>query len=725
MRRNTFLLIVLFLGYQIVFPKPVFTKGRYLISCLATGTSGTVSPGNNTYPLVFQPNRNSETAKDSDYWIINDIGNGKFSFQNAATHKYIRYNSFSADRTALTMTTSLQADESTSFSLEHRSINRLNYYIIRSIKDRNKIWNKRAMSYSGVFPVGTYTMIGTALEYFLFYDSEGVPVKDDMTITPILPSAKPTIGCFSSFLDSLTFGGKSPAADTSRKEFYLSINGNKLENDLSLSVQYIPKKAFYKLYIDGVKVENGSIYTFKHITGATKAMLQLKKGDLLMATATLKFSSLPFVQLYSDASLTNTYSLGKIVVSEPDKTANYECLLAELRTRGAFASMFQKKAFAINLKTSDGLKSLEKSFLGLRTDNNWILDAMAIDCSRMRNRVSTDLWNDFSTKPYYANQEPNMVNGTRGRFVEVFVNDSYNGLYCLTEKIDRQQLHLKKVKAASSNTTAQQRGALYKADEWSFESLMGPSLYAYRTSVEDFDNSSDSWCRYVIKHPDLQKGEPIDWKPLRDAVLLTSYLTPDSVFNARAPQVFDLPVVRDYYLFLELLLAADNQGKNLYYSIYDCSLSNKMSITPWDLDATWGRRWDGSNSVTGASQSWDKFVNNMEHGQNNLFLRLKRLNTAGFNDQLRSRYKELRGTYFDQARLVERFRHYHAQLKSSGALRREIARWSSMWIKPDLNTDLTYLSSWINLRLNFLDRQYLGAPYSNAASSLTDRSAKE
>lgn len=42
----------------------------------------------------------------------------------------------------------------------------------------------------------------------------------------------------------------------------------------------------------------------------------------------------------------------------------------------------------------------------MRSDNNWILDAMAVDRARMRNRVSTDLWLAFSTKPYHAAYTP-------------------------------------------------------------------------------------------------------------------------------------------------------------------------------------------------------------------------------------------------------------------------------------------------------------------------------
>ncbi len=48
-------------------------------------------------------------------------------------------------------------------------------------------------------------------------------------------------------------------------------------------------------------------------------------------------------------------------------------------------------------------------------DNNWILDAMYNDDVCMRNRVSTDLWNDIATQPYHRRKgwEKKAKTGTR------------------------------------------------------------------------------------------------------------------------------------------------------------------------------------------------------------------------------------------------------------------------------------------------------------------------
>lgn len=88
-------------------------------------------------------------------------------------------------------------------------------------------------------------------------------------------------------------------------------------------------------------------------------------------------------------------------------------------------------------------KSKDYSFLGLRKDNNWILDAGQVDLFRLRNRIATELWNDFATKPYYSDKEPKALSGVNGKVTEVILNNEYRGIYSLTESMDRKELRLK------------------------------------------------------------------------------------------------------------------------------------------------------------------------------------------------------------------------------------------------------------------------------------------
>jgi len=713
---NKFLLIVALLTVysNIIFAKPSLTKGKYLIATLYDGATGTISPGNSTYQLAYFPDKDAETAIESDYWIIKNLGNDQYTFQNASTLKYIKYNSLAIDRTALVLVDSIQTDNSTSFTLELNITNNLCYYMIRSVVNTTKIWDRRLTAYESLYPIGVYSNTGTAgsnIQNFIFYDSQGNSVIDDGKATVALPTANRTLGSFSSYLNTLTFDGKTPVVDSLKKEFYLSIPESKMGTNLSMKINFSLKNSAYKLYVFNNELINGDYYSFTPNTD--KLTIQIRNGATVISTGSLLFSCLPLLQIYSSTTIGAVYNLARIAVTEPDKTDTTEVILSDIKTRGAYSAMASilKKAYALKLKDIDGATSMNRTFFGLRSDNNWILDAMYIDPGRMRNRVSTDLWNDFSTRPYYAASEPKMINGTRGHFVEVFLNNSYNGLYCMTEKVDRKQLNLKKLKYSVDSTTVTQRGGLYKADDWSMATLMGSGNWDYGGKVNQplpaYNNSSVTWSAHEAKYPDVDDGEPIEWKPLYDGIYVASYLSNDANFIANVSSKFDLPVFLDYYLFIELLLAADNQGKNTYLSVYDQSVSPMLSVSPWDLDATWGRRWDGSSNVTGANQNFDTFVNTYEHGQSNLYLRLKSLNYDSYTTKLKERYKQLRGNYFSYTNLMARFQNYCNLFNKSGAGAREKTRWSI----TDINTEMTFLSTWITARLSYLDKQYLGGAY--------------
>jgi spore coat protein CotH len=306
--------------------------------------------------------------------------------------------------------------------------------------------------------------------------------------------------------------------------------------------------------------------------------------------------------------------------------------------------------------------------------------------------------------------------------VEVFINDAYNGLYCMTEKVDRKQLKLKKLETSELPPTVTQRGGLYKGYTWASGTFGGNASFS-----TSYNNNSETWSGFEVKYPDFGDGEPIDWKPLVDAITVSSHLTSNADFKSRVATSFDLPVFLDYYLFIELMLASDNQGKNTYFSVYNQKKSSMVTITPWDCDGTWGRRWDGSSGLTGANQDFDTFIATHEHAQNNLFLRLKSLNHNDYRNKLKDRYKELRGTHFSYENLMGRFERYHEQFIKSGADVRE----RNKWFVANFANEMQFLSTWIQDRLSYLDNQYLGGPYvppptpPNPPTSIENHAASE
>ena len=519
---------------------------------------------------------------------------------------------------------------------------------------------------------------------------------------------------FDTYVSALRINDKTPATDAEDGSYLLplpvSLRGGD-GADLTLDATWTDAADGCTLSLDGLApADDGATFSLAGDVCLTDHTLCVvgAEGDTL-ARATLRLTFLPVIEVNVMGCNSYAYTAGTLRVSDGNFMGDEETMHAKFRWRGATALGYEKKSYAVKLTDANG-EDMDASFLGMRDDNNWILDAMAIDPACMRNRVSTDLWNDFASDPYHKDEEPGAIAGTRGKFVEVFLNGTYHGLYCLTEKVDRKQLKLKKFEPAEAGHDAIIHGTLYKSAQWSYEVLMGHEQdqrnYPRRApSPYNNNNRSETWCQYEVKYPDYE-DEPIDWAPLYNAVNFVATASDDD-FDNYVGRYFDRPVVDDYYLFIELMLATDNHGKNMYFFTYDsqdAANGSKLGITPWDLDGTWGRRWDGSSSLTGPEQDFDTFLWAYEHGNLTLFTRLAESSYINWPLVLANRYARLRRTHFAPDALKERFAAYRDLFAESGADAREARRWPSL--HSDIAADVNRICTWIDRRVAFLDEQY-------------------
>lgn len=355
---------------------------------------------------------------------------------------------------------------------------------------------------------------------------------------------------------------------------------------------------------------------------------------------------------------------------------------AEIRQRGSTALRFKKKSFALRITDENGQK-LDTALLGMRSDNSWILDAMVIDRARMRNRVSTDLWNDFSRPSYIAALNPNTHNGTQGQFVELYLNNQYWGLYCLTEKIDRKQLKLKKFKDDLT------RGCLYKSFQYTNMYISDPEALIY-------DNTSSVWNAWECDYPDADDGEPADWAPLVELIrwATQAYNTGNT---DGIEQRIDIPVWIDYYLMIELLLGGDNINKNQYLYCYDIASpeGSKIGIAPWDLDHSWGRDYKMDTTLA------TKIITTDDNVISGL------IETYVDNEAQSRRYAELRPTLFHPDNLCARFNTYFDLFRTTGADIRETQRWDGVDnFSLNFADEQAYINQWIHKRIEVLDEHY-------------------
>ncbi len=118
--------------------------------------------------------------------------------------------------------------------------------------------------------------------------------------------------------------------------------------------------------------------------------------------------------------------------------------ILEAHIRGNTSRTYPKKGYKLMLKKQDrdgNVVSDKTSLLGLRNDDEWLLNAMYSDSSKIRDKLCAELWQSFGAS---KTEFPDAYFGTRMTYVEVFFNQEYWGLYALMEPVDSRQLDLVK-----------------------------------------------------------------------------------------------------------------------------------------------------------------------------------------------------------------------------------------------------------------------------------------
>lgn len=441
------------------------------------------------------------------------------------------------------------------------------------------------------------------------------------------------------------------------------------------------------LSIDGTQIAYS--YTFKQVEGNKLYSIHARKDNKEINTK-ITFTFLPLLVL--QGSFGYDYAQGSMSLYSPDATEPTISLI-KAKWRGGSTNTADKhkrnyKIKSINFKG----KSQDISLLGMREDNNWIMDAGQIDLFRLRNRIATEIWNDFATKPYYASKEPKAKSGVTGKVVEVILNNEYRGIYSLTEAMDRKELKLKKY----DDKNQEFHGQLWKVSSW--------DKATFWDIDKDYDNTQETWHAFETKYPDIDDVNPTDYSPLYEAIDFVVNSN-DEAFKKEVGDYFDIPVLIDYQLFQETLKPVDNNGKNMYWGIYDVAKSKKLTLAIWDLDASVGQDWHCSTPLHP-----DYLLPNTDLGVKdgfNLYHRLSSLNVDNYNEKVASRYQELRKTYFSEKNLISRYQGYYDMLVKSGAASREECKWSKDsdigGYPLNFKSEIEYIKNWIINRLNYLD----------------------
>ena len=326
--------------------------------------------------------------------------------------------------------------------------------------------------------------------------------------------------------------------------------------------------------------------------------------------------------------------------------------------------------------------------LGFPEENDWILYAPWSDKSLLRNVLIYSLSNEMGR---YA---------PRSKFVELYLNDEYRGVYVLMEKIKRD-----KNRVAIS---------VLNPDENSGDNVTGGYILKFDWA-ETGDNNGGFYSlidemRYNYHYP---KADEISTQQ-KDYIqtFINSY---ENVMNSNNyntengySKFIDVESFIDFIILQEISRNVDAYGLSSYVYKDKESINNKLTAGPiWDFNHGFGncdyyKAWetDGWN----ISYIYDDM-------DQRAFWWLKLWDEENFKGMVKDRYNELRLSVLSTNNVNSKIDEYVSTLGNS--VNRNFTKWPILgeYIWPNYQVfdthqeEIVYLKSWINNRLTWMDSE--------------------
>lgn len=490
------------------------------------------------------------------------------------------------------------------------------------------------------------------------------------------------------------------------REFRLSFDGQELPYDAASHTFYLPVNMeeteweigkFSGTFYDTAHGEADLIFAESYKKTDKQATIAEGKSFSFLAITkdgygeyNLVFTGLPMMTFagteYTAEDGTQMFLLR---VYDTDHTGDWvtECY-TQSRLRGNTSLTYEKKSLRLYLKElkKDGtFEKCDENLLGLRDDDDWILNALYADNTRIRDQLCIELWNEVGAKnnPYGQNF------GTQSAMVEVLIGDGYQGVYDLMVPIDRKQLNMEAVSAqiAAGETVVERIYKKKYTAPWNAEDFTGALPDA---------NQPDYRGGFYLKGDTVLQNEE-EWQPLYQIASLLE--ADDADFAAGITEAADQQNIIDNWLFYQAIAGFDNENKNMYYAARNRRDSYYGYFIPWDMNLSFGAVYaenvyycEENPAVVGEMVRW-------QPGQ-----RMIELDVDGSRELLSATWKRWRKGAFSDEELAARISELEHRIKDSGAFAREAERWSD----GNQNGDFGSLYDFAGARMQAVDAYISG-----------------
>ena len=467
-------------------------------------------------------------------------------------------------------------------------------------------------------------------------------------------------------LSGITFDGNELQLDSDGKRYFYSLvqNSDTAYNPLI----YIPKESRINIATLSPNLSYESVAENQTIQLLLYTKVDYRIVDLVATTLPLMNIDTKWHPNISDKD-----SMTPIRLFDNSEFASERMIESDtnIHLRGSTSYFQEKKSYKLNLLAPDGSNN-HLRLLGMRKDDDWILNSLYGDFEKVRNILAAQMWKDCCSE----HNEMQAPNSFEYRFVELFVDNSYVGLYLLGYKPDK--------KTANLNSTEY----IYKYKDWANSDIL---------------RSDDNFYRYF----DYEKGEPAEEvarEELLDSIDIISHGSIDDIKDK-----YDVDNIIDIELHGMITqnvdYIKDDKIKNLYVTMKNAPTRRVVLYTPWDFDLAFGNSWkDGLKNNT-STVSYGAAVDTIIGSSQFPTGALRKLGDKSVDEIAKKRYAELRNGAWSNDRIFSLIGKYEQEIFNSGAFYRDQERW------PKGNylegaTDLSVFKDYMKKRLEFVDAYY-------------------
>ena len=348
------------------------------------------------------------------------------------------------------------------------------------------------------------------------------------------------------------------------------------------------------------------------------------------------FTGLPILSLHTAEEITTEDTPAALNLAFGNGERLEANARAHLRGNASLVRL-DKHSYKVEFtRTEDGKKKIPQNVPGLGQTDEIILLAMGFDPNMVRDRLSWSM-----IERIWPKDEAFAPVGRE--YVEVFVNDAYQGAYLMMVPFDRRA-EIEKAGAGSA-----QRDSLYR------------SVIAAVDKGRPIDEGYELFIAPDAENP---------FAGLQTYLRLDDGEMDDETFCREAAAHIDVPSLMRYTLLVQGMALCDNIFNNMYVWAHETAAGVVYRFIPWDMDLSWEKE---------PGTYWDCWMIDA------LACRVIELDVSGARAELAAQWRRMSEAGFTIDTVREELALYQHELTDSGAFLRDAERWGKEQDEMDVS----------------------------------------